>query len=134
VAREYLSALRLIAPELSAEAAGASAYDMLAEETRTRGTGAESEGNKMVYSYETLAAGAKVLVEVTLDPHTPDAVRASLAHAMSCWDGYLGGQGRQGRGRMAVLASDLPDAAPYLAHLDEHGVSIHAPAKGATKT
>lgn len=124
VAREYMPALRLIAPDLANEAAGVSAYDMLTEETRTRGTGAESEGNQMLYTYETLAAGAKLLVEITLDQHTPDATRASVAHAMACWDGYIGGQGRQGRGRMAVLASDLSDQAPYLAHLHEHGSAM----------
>jgi hypothetical protein len=120
VAREYLPALRLIASDLVDEAAGVSAYDMLTEETRTRGTGAESEGNQMLYTYETLAAGAKLLIEITLDPHTPEATGASMAHAVACWDGYLGGQGRQGRGRMVVLAGDLPEPAAYLAHLDEH--------------
>lgn len=119
VAREYAPALRLIAPDLVAEAEGISAYDMLTEETRTRGTGAESDGNQMLYTYETLAAGAKLLVEVSLDMHTPEATRASVAHAMACWDGYIGGQGRQGRGRMAVLASDLVPADAYLAHVEE---------------
>lgn len=118
VAREYSPALRLIAPDLVAEAEGISAYDMLTEETRTRGTGAESDGNQMLYTYETLAAGAKLLVEVSLDMHTPDSTRASLAHAIACWDGYIGGQGRQGRGRMAVLASDLVPADAYLAHVE----------------
>lgn len=118
VAREYAPALRLIAPDLVAEAEGISAYDMLTEETRTRGTGAESDGNQMLYTYETLAAGAKLLVEVSLDMHTPEATRASLAHAITCWDGYIGGQGRQGRGRMAVLASDLTPADAYLAHIE----------------
>ncbi len=118
VAREYAPALRLIAPELVAEAEGISAYDMLSEETRTRGTGSESDGNQMLYTYETLAAGARLLVEVSLDMHTPDATRASLAHAIACWDGYIGGQGRQGRGRMAVLASDLVPADAYLAHVE----------------
>lgn len=118
VAREYATALRLIAPDLVAEAEGISAYDMLTEETRTRGTGAESDGNQMLYTYETLAAGAKLLVEVSLDMHTPDATRASLAHAIACWDGYIGGQGRQGRGRMAVLSSDLTPADAYLTHIE----------------
>src|SRR5690606_3320823 len=124
VAREYLPALRLIAPDLVAEAEGISAYDMLTEETRTRGTGAESDGNQKLYTYETLAAGAKVMVEVTLDPHTPAATAAAVGHALSMWDGYIGGQGRQGRARMAVLTSDLPETAPYLAHLDEHGEAM----------
>lgn len=120
VAREYAPALRLIAPDLAEEAQAVSAYDMLSEETRTRGTGAESDGNQMLYTYETLASGAKLLVEVSLDMHTPDATRASLAHSMDCWDGYIGGQGRQGRGRMAVLFSDLPPADAYVEHLDNY--------------
>lgn len=124
VAREYAPMLHLIAPELEEEARGISAYDMLTEETRTRGTGAESDGNQMLYTYETLAAGAKLLVEVTLDPHTPEATGASLAHSIAYWDGYIGGQGRQGRGRMAVLASDLPETAPYLEHLEGYGESM----------
>lgn len=126
VAREYVPALRLIAPELADEAAAVSAYDMLTEETRTRGTGAESTGNQMLYTYETLAAGAKLLVEFSLDPHTPDATAAAIGHALDCWDGYIGGQGRQGRGRMAVLSSDLPPAAAYVAHLDGHGEAMRA--------
>ena len=120
VAREYLPALRLIAPDLVDEAAGVSAYDMLSEETRTRGTGAESHGNQMLYTYETLAAGAKLLLEATLDPHTPAATAAAVHHALGCWDGYIGGQGRQGRGRMAVIANDLGGADAYLAHIEQH--------------
>lgn len=120
VAREYAPLLELVAPELAAEARTVSAYDLLTEETRTRGTGAESDGNQMLYTYETLAAGAKLLIEVTLDPHTPAATAAACAHALNCWDGYLGGQARQGRGRMAVLRQDLPGPEPYLAHLQGH--------------
>lgn len=119
VAREYLPALRLIAPELADEATGVSAYDMLTEETRTRGTGSESDGNQMLYTYETLAAGAKLLVEISLDAHTPTATASATGHALTVWDGYIGGQGRQGRGRMAVVASTLPAADAYLAHIDE---------------
>jgi hypothetical protein len=117
VAKEYVPALRLIAPDLVAEAEAVSAYDMLTEETRTRGTGADSDGNQMLYTYETLAAGAKLLVEVSLDMHTPDATGASLAHALACWDGYIGGQSRQGRGRMAVISSDLVSADAYHEHI-----------------
>jgi len=120
VAREYLPALRLVAPELADEAAGVSAYDMLTEETRTRGAGSESSGNQMLYTYETLAAGAKLLLEVSLDPHTPTATAAAVAHALACWDGYIGGQGRQGRGRMEVVRASLGGADAYLAHLETH--------------
>ena len=126
VAREYLPALRLIDREagldLVDEAASVSAYDMLSDETRTRGAGDESDGNQMLYTYETLAAGAKLLIEITLDPHAPDATLAAVSHAVHCWDGYLGGQGRQGRGRMKVIERvnlSLPKA--YDVHLDAHG-------------
>lgn len=121
VAREYLPALRLVAPELEDEAREVSAYDMLTEETRTRGTGSESAGNQMLYTYETLAAGAKLFVEMTIDPHAPPATVSALAHAVSVWDGFIGGQSRQGRGRMAIIRHNLPDAGDYLAHISEHG-------------
>lgn len=124
VAREYAPMLRLVAPELAEEAEGVSAYDMITEETRTRGTGAESEGNQMLYTYETLAAGAKLLVEISLDPHTPPACAAAVNHAMSCWSGYIGGQARQGRGRMVLISDDLPDATPYTDHLEVHAEAM----------
>lgn len=137
VAREYAPMLRLIAPELEQEAMGVSAYDMLTEETRTRGTGAESDGNQMLYTYETLAAGAKLLIEVTLDPHTPEPTRSSLSHAMSCWDGYLGGQSRQGRGRMVVLSSILPAPDDYIRHVetrrDDLSIGLSAGTLGTAK-
>lgn len=118
VAREYVPALRLIAPDLVAEAEGLSAYDMLTDETRTRGTGAESDGNQMLYTYETLAAGAKLLIEISLDPHSPNATRAAVPHAVACWDGYFGGQGRQGRGRMEIIDCDFGPATAYIAHAE----------------
>lgn len=126
VAAEYAPALRLIAPELADEAEKISAFDLLAEETRTRGTGSESEGNQMLYTYETLAAGARILVEFTLDLHTPDATASALGHALAVWDGFIGGQNRQGRGRMAIVEHSLPAADAYLAHLAEHGGTMKA--------
>jgi hypothetical protein len=120
VAREYLPALRLVAPELADEAAGVSAYDMLTEETRTRGTGSESSGNQMLYTYETLAAGAQLLLEVSLDAHTPAATASAASHALACWDGYIGGQSRQGRGRMEVVRANLGSTDAYLAHIDAY--------------
>lgn len=61
-AREFSRAIDAICPRLSTEASSISAYDLVKEETRVRGTGAESDGNQMIYTYETLAAGAKVLM------------------------------------------------------------------------
>jgi len=126
VAREYAPMLRLIAPELADEAEAVSAYDMLTEETRTRGTGAESAGNQMLYTYETLAAGSKLLVEITLDPYTPEATCAAVTHSIGKWDGYIGGQARQGRGRMAVLRHDLPAPDAYVEHIKGHGTAMRA--------
>ena len=119
VAKEYADHLRLIAPEI-AEQAVTSAYDMLTEEARTRGTGAESTGNQMLYTYETLAAGAKVYVEITLDKHTPPATASAVAHAINCWDGYIGGQSRQGRGRMGIVSRDMPTPDAHLEHIANH--------------
>lgn len=121
VAREYAPLLKAIAPELAEEAATVSAYDLLSEETRTRGTGAESAGNQMLYTYETLAAGSKLLVEITLDPHTPAATAAATGHALRCWDGFIGGQNRQGRGRMTAIQHDFLSPDAYLEHLEAYG-------------
>ncbi|GIW06328.1 MAG: hypothetical protein KatS3mg060_1133 [Dehalococcoidia bacterium] len=129
VAREYLPWLELVMPEeteLLAAAAQVSAFELLAEETRTRGTGSESEGNQMLYSYETLAAGAQVIVEITLDGRTSPAARAAVAVALTSWDKYFGGQARQGRGRMHVERPLTIDPAPYLDHLAAHGEAMRA--------
>lgn len=126
VAREFADALKYVHPELEAEARQASAFDLLSEETRTRGTGAESEGNQMLYTYETMAAGSKIVLEITLDPHSPDEVLGAVAHAIESWDKYFGGQSRQGRGRVEVIESTLPDdaKAAYLAHLESYGETM----------
>lgn len=127
VAEEYANVIRIIAPELEDEARKISAFDLLTEETRTRGTGANSDGNQMLYTYETLAAGSKLLVEITLDPNAPDACVASVGHAVkNCWDGYIGGQSRQGRGRMVIVADNLPSPDAYLDHIKENADSMKA--------
>lgn len=126
VAEEYADILHYVAPELEAEARLVSAFDMLGEETRTRGTGANSDGNQMLYTYETLAAGAKILVEVTIDDTAADATVAAASQALSSWGGYIGGQGRQGRGRITVLSNNLPASEDYSDHLKAHSESMKA--------
>lgn len=121
VAEEYADLIEIVNPELAQEARDAgSCFDLVQEETRTRGTGGESDGNQMLYTYETLASGTKILVELTLDPHTPDAAMGAAAMAITAWDGYLGGQSRQGRGRVGVIKNELPAADAYLEHLNAH--------------
>jgi hypothetical protein len=125
VAREYAFALRHVAPDLVDEAERVSVFDLLSEETRTRGTGDDSEGNQMLYTYEVLAAGTRVLMEATLDAHAPEATRSALGLALARWDGYFGGQGRQGRGRMGTVRHDFSAPDAYLTHLDAHAEAMH---------
>jgi hypothetical protein len=132
VAEEYAGILEHVAPDLAQEARQASAFDLIAEETRTRGTGEHSSGNQMLYTYETLCAGAKIVLEITIDPHAPPATVASAAHAFTVWDGYIGGQGRQGRGRVSVLQNTLTQSAPYLDHIDTHKDAMKAGLIGGT--
>ena len=120
VAEEYADSLAIVAPHLVDEARRVSAFDLLGEETRTRGTGANSDGNQMLYTYETLAAGAKLFIEVTIDSHAPDACIAATSHALDCWDGYIGGQSRQGRGRMIVVDKSTPESTAYIKHIEEN--------------
>lgn len=118
--REFIPYLSGIATdEQIEEAQDVSIFGLLFEETRTRGTSDRTSGNQTLYSYETLAAGAKFLVEATLPAHTPPRDEAALGAALSWWDGYFGGQGRQGRGRM-TLAGEIPGAGAYEAHVQEH--------------
>ena len=125
VAREFSRAINVVCPRLSHEAASISAYDLVKEETRIRGTGSESDGNQMIYTYETLAAGAKVLVELTLDANASNRDLSCVALALNRWDGYFGGQGRQGRGRMAISSCDITsDESLYLEHITEHGAKM----------
>ncbi|MBE0511183.1 MAG: hypothetical protein IBX49_10720 [Gammaproteobacteria bacterium] len=127
VADEYADLIQLINPELALEAREAgSCFDLVQEETRTRGTGGESDGNQMLYTYETLAAGTKLLVELTFDPHTPDVTLGAAALALQEWDGYLGGQSRQGRGRVGILQNELPAADAYMTHLAENKDTMKA--------
>lgn len=126
VAREFAEAIKYIHPKLEDEARQSSAFDLLSEETRTRGTGSESEGNQMLYTYETMAAGSKILLEITLDPHAPEETVGAISHAFASWDCYFGGQSRQGRGRMQVIESTLDDSTSniYLEHIDKYSESM----------
>lgn len=117
VAQEYAHAIKVVCPDLAKEAECMSAHDMLAQEVRTRGTGGEADGNQMLYEYEVLSAGAKVVVEMTMDAHASREAVSALALSLSRWDGFIGGQGRQGRGRMAVEYCDLVDDGSYIAHI-----------------
>ena len=79
VAREFAMALSYVAPKnVVAEAESRSIFDAITEETRTRGTGNESEGNQMIYSYEVMAAGVGLFVRVTLDNNCCELTRTMV--------------------------------------------------------
>jgi hypothetical protein len=118
LAKEYLSAIDKLYPEYHDKANMGSIFDWLGEETRTRGTGDESSGNQMLYTYEVLGVGSQFLLELTLDPWTPEPAIGALGLAISEWDGFIGGQSRQGRGRMIIVNHDLPAETEYVQHLE----------------
>jgi hypothetical protein len=125
--REYAPIISLLYPEYVSESEKISIYDLLSEEIRTRGTGDESDGNRMLYQYEVLAAGARFLLELTFDEWTPDATRSAATFALQSWDGFFGGQNRQGRGRMVLRdAENLPDASIYTDFINGHGEAMKA--------
>ena len=126
IAREFAWALRHASPELAEEAERVSVFDLLSEEVRTRGTGSESDGNQVLYQYEVLAAGARFYVELTLEAATSPAAEAAVAVALEHWDGYFGGQERQGRGRMALRKAELPAPDAYLEHIEAYGEAMKA--------
>lgn len=132
VAEEYLDAIEPLFPELVGEAKSRSAHDLVGEEVRTRGLSAEGD-NQMLYSYETLAAGTRIAIELTLDDWTPAATTAALARGLTEWDGFIGGQGRQGRGRCALdWLDDAPSPDAYDAHLQEHHNAMREGLTGGT--
>lgn len=133
VAKEFCSALSDVAlhldnyDDLLTQARSVSVFDLLSEETRTRGTGAESEGNQMLYTYETMAAGTKIFLELTFDAHTPDETISSTLHAIDLWDGYFGGQSRQGRGRMTIKQISHENginSASYTEHIEKYSEAM----------
>ena len=127
VTREFSRAIGKFRPDLLEEAESTSIFDYLFEETRVRGTGAESSGNQMLYTYEVISAGIKVLVELTLDPWTPKPVAGAGHAAPQLWDGFFGGQGRQGAGRMVYEWLEVADTSlSYVEHLQAHADEMRA--------
>jgi hypothetical protein len=127
VAEEYIAPIAALFPEFEGIAKSASAHDLIGEETRTRGTGAEADGNQMLYSYETLAAGTRIAIELTLDPWSPPQTIAAVARGLAEWDGYIGGQARQGRGRCRLdWLGESPAADAYDSHLAANADAMRA--------
>ena len=127
VAKEYAPALeRVASADIVSRAKQVSAFDLLSEETRTRGTGEQSDGNQMVYTYEVLASGSQVFVEVFIDDFASELAASAAGLAFSDFDGFFGGQGRQGRGRMAIVSSNLPSGDMYHQYISDNADKLKA--------
>lgn len=120
VCQENADTLRVIAPELEEDASNYSAFDLIAETTRTAGTSLGTPQSNKIFTYETLAAGAKIVIELTLSPLATELHEACLAHAINYWDGFIGGKNSSGHGKSHLLTSTLTSAESYLTFIDEN--------------
>lgn len=124
VTREYAPYIAKVNQDLAEEAKKISAFELVYEETRIHGAQVPAltkdfDPSPMIFTHEVLAAGARILIEGTFDPWTSAKTKAAAAHALSVWEGYIGGQGRMGRGRVAIAeTSGLPDGSAYAEHLE----------------
>lgn len=98
--------------------------DALSMKTRIRN--ADDPKDMMPYSYQVMASGVRIVVEITLAAGTPDATRSAAAVALREWDLYFGGQGRQGHGRMAIVENPGLDPEPYEKHIEENKERMRA--------
>lgn len=109
-----------------------SIFDLVEEVTRTRGGigGKDKESGQMIFSYETLAAGTEVLVEVGFQPFTKHLTVGAVELALSDWEAAgcpFGARGAQGHGIFAVVARREPQHADeYLAYLRENRARLAA--------
>lgn len=107
-----------------------SIFEMLDDVTHTRQAGRTGDG-QMLWSFESLAAGAKVLVRLSLDHQTPDLTHGALVTGI---EEYLdvplvGGQSARGCGLMRGqwLAEPRHDLAElYEEYLEAHGEELRA--------
>lgn len=87
-------------PAYDLPAARVSAFDMLDDETRTRQAGLTGEG-QMIYSFETLCAGAQIVYRMVMPLDTPSLTRGALVTACEQFLStmpVMGGQGARGYG------------------------------------
>lgn len=102
-----------------------SIYDFVQDETRTRAGigGRDAESGQMIFSYETLAAGVEVLLEIRFRSFCRPLVKGCVRLAVTDWlddGGTLGARSATGHGSFAVedwltdVASFGPLAERYL--------------------
>lgn len=106
-----------------------SIFEMLDEVTRTRMATADGQG-QMIYNYETLIAGTKIYVELTLTPYTMEITEGALAAALRYYeenDNVVGGQSARGHGHVSVawLTNTPGYASDYGDYLVEFADKLH---------
>lgn len=104
-----------------------SIFDYLSEETKTRAGigGKDKESGQMIFSYEVLAAGLPVVVEVSFNPFSQPLTIGAVWQAVQDWSvqgGIVGGRSQIGHSRFAmeVLSGDYAEQGQaYLSYLAE---------------
>jgi hypothetical protein len=97
-------------------------FDLVDDTVRTR-QATEAGVGQMIYNYETLAAGAQILVRLKLSPMASDLAKGSLVAAVATYEqmAVIGGQSARGHGHMAVEWSRiLPDQDNLLSGYEAH--------------
>lgn len=84
-----------------------SIFDYLSEETKTRTGigGKDKESGQMIFSYETLAAGLPLVVEILFNPFTQPLTIGAVWQAVHDWaddGGIVGGRSQIGHSRFAL--------------------------------
>ncbi len=115
-----------------------SAFEMLEDVTHTRQASERGEG-QMIYTFETLIKGARVLARLTLSPFAPTLARGALAAAVETFlaqDNTLGGQAARGfgavRGEWLAHPEDGDARAQYEKYLADNKESLVAGLRDGT--
>jgi hypothetical protein len=117
-----------------------SIFDYLSEEAKTRTGigGKDKESGQMIFSYETLAAGLPVLVEVGFNPFSQPLTIGAVWQSVHDWaidGGIVGGRSQIGHSRFAmeVLSGDYGlQGKAYLDYLAESRDELRAGLMDAT--
>lgn len=126
VCRENAEALRRI-DGLDSPLLDVSVYEMMDDMTITRHAGQVGQG-QMIVGFETLCAGAQVVVRCSLSPFARPETHGALVTALEAWednDGTVGGQAARGFGHCTMeylkkhsWGNDC--LAAYLQFLEDH--------------
>lgn len=112
---------------------GISIYDMIEETTRTRqGIGGKlAEDGQMIFTYETLAKGTKVVFQFEFQPFTPRLTQGAVHQALIDWfesGGIFGARGASSHGKFTVNPRQCNEelAGEYLEYLAANQTQIRS--------